>query len=193
MPFTTKRYIADLHFGHAAIIQSCARPFASAEEMDEHMISRWNSVAKDDDITFILGDFAANLADSARVREVFGRLAGRKRLILGNHDIRRGDQIHPTLAGLAWDAQPAHAAETTDNKVRIYMSHYAHRVWPGAHYGSVHFYGHSHGKCPPLGRSRDVGVDMPDVTFTPRTFGELTEARRPAMEFETEESKTWNA
>jgi hypothetical protein len=27
---------------------------------------------------------------------------------------------------------------------------------------------------PPLGRSRDVGVDLPDVDFSPRTFAELT-------------------
>ena len=40
--------------------------------------------------------------------------------------------------------------------------------------GAFHFYGHAHGALAGIGRSRDVGVDMPDVAFRPRTFAELT-------------------
>jgi hypothetical protein len=56
----------------------------------------------------------------------------------------------------------------------VILCHYGMRVWPASHHGSVHFYGHSHGRLPGYGRSRDVGVDMLDVAFRPRTFAELT-------------------
>jgi calcineurin-like phosphoesterase family protein len=174
MTFVTKRFIADCHFGHAKIIASCRRPFSSTAEMDEHMIYAWNKVVRPDDLTYVLGDFSMGLQDEDRVRSIFARLMGRKRLILGNHDLTNHGDLHPTLAGLDWDAAPVHAAETTDSKYRVYMSHYAHRVWPASGYGSVHFFGHSHSQLPGTDRSRDVGVDMPDVDFTPRTFAELT-------------------
>ena len=54
------------------------------------------------------------------------------------------------------------------------MSHYACRTWPGIRKNGWHFFGHNHGDMPPLGRSRDVGVDCKDVGFSPRTFKQLT-------------------
>lgn len=44
-------------------------------------------------------------------------------------------------------------------KVRLFMSHYAHRVWNHSHKGSIHLYGHSHGNLEPYGKSLDVGID----------------------------------
>jgi calcineurin-like phosphoesterase family protein len=93
---------------------------------------------------------------------------------LGNHDLRKDGSLHPTIAGLAWAATPTHALEVRDEGRRVYLAHYAHRVWPGQSHGSFHFYGHSHGALPVCGRSRDVGVDCQDVGFTPRRFSELT-------------------
>lgn len=78
------------------------------------------------------------------------------------------------LEALPWDAPPAHAMETKDNGKRLWLSHYAHRVWPAGHHGSYHFYGHSHGSLPGIGRSRDVGVDLQDMAFGPRRFEDLT-------------------
>jgi hypothetical protein len=57
---------------------------------------------------------------------------------------------------------------------KIVLSHYAQRSWQWQQKGGYHFFGHAHGHLPAVGRSRDVGVDLPDVTFTPRTFRELT-------------------
>ena len=36
-------FTADTHFGHENVIQFDKRPFASADEMDEEMIKRWNN------------------------------------------------------------------------------------------------------------------------------------------------------
>lgn len=176
MSYTQKFYTADTHFGHQLMLSptACARPFAGTSEMDEALVRAWNAVVKPDDLVFVLGDFAFSLGDEERVRGLFCRLSGRKRLIVGNHDTRKDGSLHPTLAGLGWDAEPTPACEATDEGQRVYLSHYAHRVWPASHKGAFHFYGHSHGQLPGIGRSRDVGVDCPDTGFAPRTFGQLT-------------------
>lgn len=49
-------YIGDPHLGHETIIRLRDRPFASADEMDETIISRWNRRVTNADMVFILGD-----------------------------------------------------------------------------------------------------------------------------------------
>jgi calcineurin-like phosphoesterase family protein len=175
MAFVKKFYVSDTHLGHERLLSMQPRPFSSIEEHDEHIIKQWNSAVADADIVYHLGDFAFSLKQNAdRVRETFARLNGRKYLIIGNHDVGKKGDLHPTLASLDWAARPEHALRTSDGGRDVWLAHYAARSWPSQHYGAYHFYGHSHGKLPGVGRSRDVGVDMPDVDFTPRTFAELT-------------------
>ena len=182
MPFMQKFYTADTHFGHRLMIDPKLRrprPFASTDDMDEALIRAWNSVVRPDDVVYHLGDFAFQLEQRAdRWRDVFARLMGRKRLVIGNHDTRKDGSLHPTLASLDWDDEPRQIVETTDEGERVVLCHYALRVWPGSHKGAWHFYGHSHGDLPGVGRSRDVGVDMPDTGYAPRTFRELTSRMR---------------
>ena len=78
---------ADHHFNHYNIIKYCDRPFETAEEMNEFMIERWNSVVKDGDLVYHLGDFGFGSPDN--LTEIVKRLNGRKILIMGNHDRRR--------------------------------------------------------------------------------------------------------
>jgi calcineurin-like phosphoesterase family protein len=172
--FVRKFYIADSHFSHTSIISHCRRPYRDIDQMDEDMVRRWNAAVLQTDIVYHLGDLSFELGKADRVRDIFERLNGRKYLILGNHDQRKDGSVHPTIAALSWSAPPVHAMEVKDEGRRVYLAHYAHRAWPGQHHGAWHFYGHSHGAMPGVGRSRDVGVDCEDVGFTPRTFVELT-------------------
>lgn len=183
MGFTQKFYTSDTHFGHQLMLsptltKTRPRPFRDTTEMDEVLVRNWNSVVRPDDIVYHLGDFAFGLNDEERVRSLFARLMGRKRLIIGNHDIRKSGELHPVIAGLDWDAPPVPAMETQDGGQRIYLHHYACRVWPGSHKGAFHFYGHSHAALPGVGRSRDVGVDCQDTGYAPRTFAQLTAGLR---------------
>ncbi|MQV12233.1 hypothetical protein GHL01_00540 [Sinorhizobium meliloti] len=180
--FRRKFYTADSHFGHPLMLAHPGRPFASTEAMDEALIERWNAVVGDNDIVYHLGDFSMGLADEDRVRSIFARLRGSKVLVLGNHDYKRPNVLHPTLARLDWMTSPTATLETTDEGHRVFLSHYAHRSWPGAHKGAFHFFGHSHGKLPAMGRSRDVGVDCLDVGYAPRTFSQLTKGMEAVNE-----------
>lgn len=173
--FVRRFYVSDTHFMHDRLLVMQPRPFSTIEEHDEYLVEAWNAVVGDSDIVYHLGDIFFSLSRNAdRVKEIFGRLRGRKHLVIGNHDVDKKGNLHPTLAALDWASRPEHALRTRDGGRDVYLCHYAARTWPSQHYGALHFYGHSHGRLPSHGLSRDVGVDMPDVMFTPRTFAELT-------------------
>ena len=82
--------VSDTHFGHEKTCTvfkredgSPLRPFASAEEMDEEMIRRWNDRVRPNDKVYHLGDVVM----SRKFLQVLSRLNGDKVLIRGNHDI----------------------------------------------------------------------------------------------------------
>ena len=80
-----KLYIADCHFFHNRL---CAemdrRGFPGYEEMNEHMIARWNEKVTSKDEVYILGDFS--IAKGRATAEIIRRLNGKLYLIAGNHD-----------------------------------------------------------------------------------------------------------
>ena len=81
--------ISDQHYGHANALTfkksdgSPLRDFSSAEEMNEHMVHCHNSVVRPQDKVIFLGDVAIN----KKYLEILRRLNGKKKLIMGNHDI----------------------------------------------------------------------------------------------------------
>lgn len=78
-------FIADTHFGDARILRYEKRPFSSVEEMDEAMIKAWNSLVGEQDTVFHLGD--VSMYQEEKTMEILNKLKGRKKLILGNHDL----------------------------------------------------------------------------------------------------------
>jgi len=82
--------ISDTHFSHANILTFTdkdkvpLRPeFKNIDEMDELMIENWNKTVSDSDKVYHLGDVTMH----KRYLNIVARLKGKKRLILGNHDI----------------------------------------------------------------------------------------------------------
>lgn len=82
--------ISDTHFSHENILTFLrdngekVRPgFSCFEEMDEYIVNKWNSVVKPHDKVYHLGDVVMK----KRYIDVIKRLNGKKRLIMGNHDI----------------------------------------------------------------------------------------------------------
>lgn len=76
-------FTSDTHFGHDMIIEYCDRPFKNVKEMDQKLIDNWNSVVKDGDTVFHLGDFSLY---SGNPDKYLKRLNGNIVWVEGNHD-----------------------------------------------------------------------------------------------------------
>lgn len=91
-----KWFISDTHFWHRATCTKFKkpdgvtplRPFADEIEMNEIMIARWNERVMPGDKVYHLGDVMMGFKKDAPQRmPLLSRLNGRKRLIMGNHDM----------------------------------------------------------------------------------------------------------
>jgi calcineurin-like phosphoesterase family protein len=143
-------FISDTHFYHYK--EFLNRPFLGPE-MDELLISNWNSIVQPKDSVWHLGDFGftRNVEDAEKV---FNRLNGDKHLVKGNHD--QNNKV--TQSKLRWGSIHDVKMLSFEND-HFFLSHYAHRTWPSKYHGVYHLYGHSHGNMPGFDRSMDVGVD----------------------------------
>lgn len=176
-------FTADPHFFHNNIIQYCNRPFKDRDEMNEALIANWNSVVTDNDQIYILGDFS--FTGTEGTEKVLVRLNGKKFLIRGNHDHEK--VISKVAQYFVWIKDvymltvqdqnpyaPEQAMSVYPNKNQmIWLSHYAHKVWPQQHYGVWHLFGHSHGLNPddPKTMSMDVGVDC--TNYAPISYEDI--------------------
>lgn len=145
------------------------RPFASAEEMDEHMVDQWNqTVRRPSDKVYHIGDVALKRVDIATV----GRCRGHKRLVRGNHD------IYPTKAYLPF-FEDIYGTRVLDGMI---FSHIP--IHPGsirANWTNVH--GHVHNNVPALHigpKYLNVSVEVTD--YRPLAFEEVRQRIRRQQE-----------
>lgn len=167
---------SDLHLYHRNIIKYANRPFKDSDEMNHHLITNWNSVVSPDDYVFNLGDFS--FANDDKTVAVLSQLNGTQFFVYGNHDkIMRSDKVVRYCRQTGKIKTFSDVITTNYKGQALFMSHYSHRVWDRAHHGAIHFYGHSHGGLPGIGRSMDVGVDSSDMpsNFTPFRLSEVIE------------------
>lgn len=151
---------SDTHFGHKNIAgptistwEKGYRDFTSVEEMNETLLKGINDTVGENDILFHLGDVAMGnrrklqgYRDAINCKNIY--------VCAGNHD-----SVDPTFRKLFTDVRDVRTVKV--NGQSIFMSHYAHRIWPKSHHGKWHLYGHSHDSLEhiPWGKSMDVGVD----------------------------------
>lgn len=143
-------FSSDHHFQHAKVIEYCKRPYSTQMEMDSDMIEKWNSVIKDKDEVYYLGDLT--LGNWGTARSYLKQLKGRIKFIEGNHDKR-------WFSSLESSQKLPPIYELNYMNKTIVLSHYSMRSWNKSFHGSYHLFGHSHGELPPYGKSFDVGVD----------------------------------
>ena len=75
------RMIGCIHLGHHNIAKH--RGWDNAEEQDEFLIQEWNKVVAKRDLTYIVGDITM---EKSLDYYKLDQLAGRKIVVLGNHD-----------------------------------------------------------------------------------------------------------
>lgn len=152
-------FTSDQHFGHSNILKYCNRPFENVFQMNECIIENHNDLVRKNDYVFHLGDFCFHTPI-----QYLKKLNGKHFLIRGNHD------AHSGLEPFEW-VNDTYILKNVVPDFSLFLSHYAHRVWPHSHYGTGHLFGHSHGKLEPYGRSFDVGVDTNN--FKPYSLEEI--------------------
>lgn len=157
--------ISDTHFGHANMLRFTGldgkrvRPYwETAAEMDEAMVDRWNSVVKPGDHVYHLGDVAMRQQDVAIVR----RLVGRKRLVLGNHDIY--DVRTYQQAGF----QKIFGSRKLDN---LLLTHYPIHPTSIPHWALGNVHGHTHEK--PTVSPRHFNVSVEQINYTPVSLEDI--------------------
>lgn len=145
--------ISDTHFGHANIIKYCNRPFKSTEEMDDTIIKNWNSVVKDGDIVYHLGDVYMG-----KTPGFLSNLKGRKRLILGNHDNGKDQLLQKTFQKIdVWRMFPEFGLLLTH--VPVSLNTLSEKC-------PVNVHGHIHNDDKAYGKQyRNVSVEV--VNYTP--------------------------
>lgn len=160
-------FTSDTHFGHAGIMRWAKRPFATAQQMDEEMIRRWNETVSEDDTVYHLGDFGFH-STAEQLNPILSRLNGHIHLVLGNHD------YSPDIESFAYWRITSFQDYL---KIRIagqniVLCHYPLSEWDGSFGGAWHLYGHAHNQWPTSPWKRlDVGVDGHD--FYPWSMEQL--------------------
>ena len=150
---------ADTHFGQPDACASFDRPFQDTAAMQDAIVAHFNAVVGPNDLLLHLGDFVGDqgstkektrLATSVRDRLHAGRII----LVRGNHDPDRSR--YREVFDAVYDLLDFRVG---DDDHRVVCSHYPMRAWRGNRNGSLHLYGHTHGRIEEAGRSTDVGVD----------------------------------
>ena len=146
---------SDLHFYHKSILKFCpaTRQYPDVDSMNESMITEWNDTVETDDLVYVLGD--CSFSNGNKAAEIITKLNGRKILVIGNHDI----PLLETKAFVNCFETSHHLLDITHQGHTVVMCHYPLARWNKSHYGSVHFFGHTHGDYISGYRSLDVGVD----------------------------------
>lgn len=148
--------ISDTHFFHQNIIKFCDRPFSSVEEMNEHMVDKWNSVVKPGDKVYHLGDVLMGPISPGHFESFWPRLNGSKRLVVGNHDdikyLSNGGFFQKVMM---WRHFKEHNILLTH--VPLHPDHIRHH--------GVNVHGHIHEKPSPKGPYKCVCVEQ--INYTP--------------------------
>lgn len=164
-------FTADTHFNHGNIIKYCKRPFSTIAEHNDTIIKNWNSLVKEEDTVYHLGDFC--FGGPKYVEFIRNRLNGKIHLIRGNHDkfLKPSSSTFPGFESI----KDMHTLKTQlkNEKIEIVLCHYPLRSWDKSFHGSWHLFGHVHGHLPPHGLSFDVGVDSNH--FSPISLEQVSE------------------
>ena len=168
-------FTSDLHFWHKNICKYCNRPFETMEEMNQALIDNWNSVVKEDDTVFVLGDMGFCGYD--KLEPLMSQLNGKKYLIQGNHD---SDKIVFRLyeANIIEGYYKMHEVTIIGDEEcpdqQLTLCHFPMIDWPNKERGAWMVHGHQHQlpETPSCSVMHwDVGVDKNNLK--PISFEQL--------------------
>lgn len=139
------------------------RDFKDQYEMTAKIADTFNKYCKHNDTIYHLGDWSFGGVDN--ILKFMDMLVCKNiHLIYGNHDENIKTNRKFEINGYHAQDLFTSCNDTLELNIgkqnKLFLSHYAHRVWLGSHKGVIHLYGHSHGSIPDYGKSMDVDVDV---------------------------------
>ena len=156
-------FIADTHFNHTNIIKYCNRPFKNTDEMNKYIIKKWNSVVKQTDTVYHLGD--VGFGKFEELKTLVGSLNGRKILLRGNHDFKIGVNTWKEIGFL----------EVYKKKIILDNLLLTHTPTEEVEENQINIFGHIHDK--PLDRKFDtknhICVSCDVVHYTPVSISKI--------------------
>lgn len=159
-------FVSDTHFFHANFLKftdaedKLVRPFASVEEMNEKMVKGWNSVVREGDKVYHLGDVTFDYGED--FCRLMSRLRGSKRLILGNHDLIKGTNLISFFKKVSlWRIFKDEGFICTHLPLHQEQFRYA----------SVNVHGHLHEKT--MNDPRYLNVCVEQIEYTPQSMEDI--------------------
>ena len=167
--------ISDTHLSHENILKftdsATGNPvrghlFDNVDQMDEFILEKWNSVVKEGDIVYHLGDVF--MGSKERFARQWPKFNGSKRLIVGNHDdikflsnggfFKKVDmwRMFPEFE-LMFSHVPIHSSNLLRLKTKG-------GKWPDDCNLLMNVHGHIHQNPTPEGPYRNVSVEVIDYT-----------------------------
>lgn len=163
-----KWFISDTHFLHEKALEFRARfGFQNLDQMHDYIITNWNSVVKDNDIVYHLGDVAFKTTEKAEeLDKIMKSLNGIKYLAIGNHD--NAVKLAPYFKNITgWFEFP---------KANFIASHFPLGKHLFRHGITRQVHGHLHDEV--VGDPDYISVCVERVNFTPIAFEELKAPRK---------------
>ncbi len=154
-------FTADLHLGDEYILKYQENElFSNINEHDEWILDLWKRNVRNGDDVYLLGDLGS---DNKDLKRIFGRLPGRKYLIIGNHDHSVND-----LSGLFYQICQIHnihiktsSYNGISDRVMLSLCHYPLLSWKNKPQGAIMLHGHCHGKMDEYNNmSKDLRFDV---------------------------------
>lgn len=161
---------SDTHFFHNNILGWGRDQFSSIQEMNETIIQNWNSVVKPGDNIYHLGDVFMGPSDHEQRWKLWGRLNGRKSLIIGNHD----DVSYFVRCGYFRKVElwkPWKDMKVLLSHVPIHQDSLQERLKA---VGGINVHGHTHLNGSPQGPYRSVCVEL--TNYTPVNLEDIRDA-----------------
>lgn len=110
-------FTSDFHFGHDKEFLYKPRGYNSVFEHDQDIIKKYNSIIKDDDIVYILGD--VYMMEPEYGVKCLSQLKGQKYIIRGNHDSDLKWETYKDYATLL-----GYSTMIKYGKLSLYLCHY---------------------------------------------------------------------
>lgn len=176
---------SDTHFSHRGIVKflrvdgvTKERPWDTIEEMDEALVKNWNSVVRDKDRVYHLGDVVINRS----ALPILDRLNGEKILVKGNHDVFRAEEYLQYFKDLRGNAVlddfllthiPVHPVSIERWKGNIHGHLHSNKVWTVEQYIENEGQRGSHVSYRPKADKRYLCVSVEQTNFTPISLEEV--------------------